>query len=59
MEAWDLLMWAVLIGAWFAAVAYTGKIAEERGRSRIVWMWLSAFFGPIAIAFALMLEPKA
>jgi NO-binding membrane sensor protein with MHYT domain len=35
-----------------------GRIAERRGRSVKLWLWLGAFFGPIALVLVRLLPPR-
>jgi hypothetical protein len=34
------------------------RVAAERHRSSRVWLWLSALFGPVALAIVVLLPPK-
>jgi hypothetical protein len=43
------LTFAVLMAASIASIHLAGRIAERRGRRFIIWAWIAAIIGPLAL----------
>jgi len=41
------MMWAVVILATVASMVIAVRMARARGRSAKIWLWVSAFVGPL------------
>jgi hypothetical protein len=39
-------------------VAIARRLAVKKGRSRVAWMWLTAFFGPIPLLVLALLPSR-
>ena len=45
----DNLAFALLMVASIASIYLAGRIAERRGRRFIIWAWIAALIGPLAL----------
>jgi len=43
------ILFAVLMVASIASIFLAGRMAERRGRRFIVWAWIAAIIGPLAL----------
>ncbi len=43
------ILFAVLTVATIGSIFLAGRIAKHRGRRSIIWAWIAAFIGPLAL----------
>jgi MFS family permease len=43
------ITWALVIVGFIYSMYLAGRIAERRGRRFIIWAWIAAFIGPLAL----------
>jgi hypothetical protein len=43
------ILWALLMVGSICSMYLAGRIAERRGRRFIIWAWLAAIIGPLAL----------
>jgi hypothetical protein len=45
----NVAFWALLTVASIYFIYLSGRMAERRGRYFIIWAWIAAFIGPLAL----------
>ena len=43
------ITWALVIVGFICSMYLAGRIAERRGRRFMIWAWIAAFIGPLAL----------
>jgi hypothetical protein len=55
----DVVQLNSLVGAmWVSVALLTGGFAHGRGRTGLGWFLLALIFGPIAVLFLVLLQPR-
>ena len=55
---WLMSGLAVFLALTIVCASYATRVAAERNRSSRFWLWLSALFGPVALAVLIVLPAR-